>query len=386
MDRKGWNKRRKAGMAVGIFLLLLLGTGFWAGRGAAGSGQEFRMWTAADRQLNVVIDGEVLRVAGKGLNPENGVMWVRVVDGDGVRQEEFCRGKDGHYTVSLPLVRSMEKGRTYYVEVYLGQEEYGEYRGLLFREAPFRLSKGGGKHGSFTFPDSEIYRENKKWLEGEQPPESGGDERTSRHRKWKPEFRSLAMTICAGRKTEEQKALAIHDWVTSQICYDEDEAQTEKATEDGARTMAVSENGQSARAVLEKGRAVCEGYARLVAELSRAAGLPCKIIYGRGSNPAAANEGSADGAAGADQAERTGESPGESGEERPNHAWNEIWVNGRWVIVDATWDADGVYRDGFYLRNGSRGRTYFDISPEAFAATHRIMGDLEELENTKPNR
>lgn len=352
MVRKGKNKRRKAEAAVGIVLLLLLGSSFWGGREAIGQRQEFRMWTAPDRQLNVAIEGDVLHLAGRGLEPEDGILWMRVAGEDGVEQEEFSRGSGGSYAMSVPLSQSIERGRTYYVEAYLGKEEYGEFRGFLFREASFQSKKGDGKECSFTFPASEKYRENIKWLEGEKPPEvgSGGN---CFHQTENPQFRSLAMRICAGKLTDYEKAQAIHDWVTSQICYDEDEARKDDAAKE-----------QSAHVVLQRGRAVCEGYARLVAELARAAGLPCKIIYGRGTAPEAGAELSAD----------------ETDEALPNHAWNEIWANGRWVIVDTTWDAAGIYRNGSYLRNGSRGRTYFDISPEAFSATHRIMGDLDELE------
>lgn len=29
-----------------------------------------------------------------------------------------------------------------------------------------------------------------------------------------------------------------------------------------------------------------------------------------------------------------------------NHAWNEFWLNGRWVILDTTWDSQNTWKNG----------------------------------------
>lgn len=57
---------------------------------------------------------------------------------------------------------------------------------------------------------------------------------------------------------------------------------------------------------------------------------------------------------------------------RSNHAWNEVYVNNRWIIVDATWDSRNAYRNQKYI-SASHINTYFDISIETFSKDHRIM-------------
>lgn len=56
------------------------------------------------------------------------------------------------------------------------------------------------------------------------------------------------------------------------------------------------------------------------------------------------------------------------GDETELHAWNQVWVDGRWLTFDATWNA-GHIRDGRFVPKLSH--DYFDLPEEVFARTHR---------------
>ena len=57
------------------------------------------------------------------------------------------------------------------------------------------------------------------------------------------------------------------------------------------------------------------------------------------------------------------------------HAWNEVYVNNRWVIEDTTWDSGYVNLDtlkfGFHLCS-----VYFDPSAEVFARDHKKLSEV----------
>jgi transglutaminase-like putative cysteine protease len=166
-----------------------------------------------------------------------------------------------------------------------------------------------------------------------------------------PVIRSLAAGLTDGLTDDYEKAGAIHDWVAENIWYDGD----------AARTGDYGDN--SALGALRLGRAVCDGYAKHNTALLRAAGVPTKFIYGY--------------ALGVDGDEWPSENLplGNS-----NHSWNEAFINGRWVIIDVTWDSGNRYEHGRKVENGGlENRRYFDAAPEAFAAKHAITDPDRDL-------
>jgi len=86
---------------------------------------------------------------------------------------------------------------------------------------------------------------------------------------------------------QQQKLLAIHDWITTNIRYDHTLQR---------RTAFDALNTQST---------VCSGYASLYWHMSHAIGIPCRIITGTGKFEA--------------------------------HAWNMVQLDQYWYHVDSTW-------------------------------------------------
>jgi transglutaminase/protease-like cytokinesis protein 3 len=56
-----------------------------------------------------------------------------------------------------------------------------------------------------------------------------------------------------------------------------------------------------------------------------------------------------------------------------NHAWNEVYVDGRWVIVDTTWDCVDRIENGELISGSEVSHLYFDANPEFFSANHKIL-------------
>lgn len=109
---------------------------------------------------------------------------------------------------------------------------------------------------------------------------------------------ALAAKLTAGKKTDTEKAQAIYDYVASAIKYDKELAKT-------VGTVYIP----SADATLVSRKGICYDYASLMAVMLRSSGVPTKLVMGSTSYV------------------------------KEYHAWNEIYLDGKWVIVDATVDS-----------------------------------------------
>ncbi|MCR4427613.1 MAG: transglutaminase-like domain-containing protein, partial [Firmicutes bacterium] len=133
--------------------------------------------------------------------------------------------------------------------------------------------------------------------------------------------------ILAGISDRYAATMAVHDWVAKNIAYDVA----------GFRNR--SPGPTDALSTLAKRESICLGYSNLTAALLRAAGIPVWVVVGMV----------------------------DIGDHLMKHAWNEVEVNGRIVLLDTTWDSG--YSDGpKFVRRFTR--QYYDPSPELFSVTH----------------
>ncbi|MGQ9512967.1 stalk domain-containing protein [Thermodesulfitimonas sp.] len=145
-----------------------------------------------------------------------------------------------------------------------------------------------------------------------------------------PEILKLARQLKRDKPWET--VLAVHDWVAKEITYDTAAARLPRIPHKRASEVLFTRSG------------VCEDFSRLFAALCRANGIPAAVVRGLARQE------------------------NEPWPPQPNHAWNEVLVNGRWITVDVTWDA-GHLDDGRFNREFRR--DYFDPDPTRFALTHR---------------
>jgi hypothetical protein len=160
---------------------------------------------------------------------------------------------------------------------------------------------------------------------------------------------ALSARLTQGLSTEQDKLYAIYLWVSSNIDYDA-----------AAYFSGNFRDVSGAQRAYERGLGVCDGYADLVYQLGTAAGLKIEMIegYGKGFEYS------------------TGKTPGSA-----NHAWNAVWLDGRWFLMDATWDAGAVdKRTRQFVRN-QRGLHYFLADPSFFATSHFPTQPRWQLQN-----
>jgi hypothetical protein len=184
-----------------------------------------------------------------------------------------------------------------------------------------------------------------------------------------PEIHALATKIVRNKSTVMEQSRAIHDWVAQNIRYDVE-----------ALRSGVVKN-YSALETLQLRNVVCNGYARLNAALHRAVGIPARLVTGTAAQPVLSQS----------QGQRREAMVIRNGQLVPahsafdeqsrrgleDHMWNEVWVDGRWMIQDPTWNAGGVNaRTGEF--NFRLSHKYFDPDPTAFKETHTKMAVADE--------
>ncbi|MBI2376981.1 MAG: hypothetical protein HYV07_23475 [Deltaproteobacteria bacterium] len=123
---------------------------------------------------------------------------------------------------------------------------------------------------------------------------------------------------------------AVHDFVATRLTYDLE-------ARDSGRLPP-----QDPATILASGRAVCAGFARLMVEIARAADLDVRFVIGSSR-------------------EQDGDAMA------IDHAWNAAELDGRWYLIDATFDS-GAVEDGRFVKR--LGTYYFLTPPEIFGVDH----------------
>lgn len=189
------------------------------------------------------------------------------------------------------------------------------------------------------------------------------------------ELRNLSNQIVSGITKDYDKVKAIHDWVCDNIYYDYDGfgfTTVEVASDEEA---AAIDNMSAYELLITYKRGRCSYYSSIFSSLVRAQGIPCMTVsgYAEGAEVSSQSFGGYLVNYTEQKIYVSGDKWTESNYNRSsNHAWNEVYVNGRWIIVDTTWDSGNQYRNRNYLSASVR-QSYFDISEELFAKDHRII-------------
>lgn len=146
----------------------------------------------------------------------------------------------------------------------------------------------------------------------------------------------LVEELLRGVTDDSTRTKILHDWVADNIRYDTE------------AYLSGSIGSQGYAEVLRTGRAVCAGVAGLFNELCATAGLECVTIsgYARGFSFKVFEP----------------EDPTEQ-----NHAWNAVFLNGRWRLIDATWNAGHIDQGKYKQRYSTQ---YLFAAPEDMIHTH----------------
>lgn len=127
--------------------------------------------------------------------------------------------------------------------------------------------------------------------------------------------------------SDYEKARKVHDWVANNIWYDYDYFKTNVTDADPVK-------------VLKSRKTICGGYAKLMEALLRSLNIPARYVTGKAGNA--------------------------------SHAWTEVYADGRWMIIDTTWDSSNTYKNGAFSEAKPCSIINFDMTLEEFSATHTI--------------
>lgn len=117
---------------------------------------------------------------------------------------------------------------------------------------------------------------------------------------WNASMKAIekAAQLTAGMTKVEDKVKAIYQYVVANYTYDYDKIPS-----------LTSDYLPDVEATFEAGKGICYDYSSLMAAMLRSVGVPTKLVKGYTPNAVG------------------------------YHAWNEIYLNGKWIVVDATYDS-----------------------------------------------
>ena len=148
---------------------------------------------------------------------------------------------------------------------------------------------------------------------------------------------ALSDEICRGASTESEKAYLIAKWVSENICYNFD-----------AANSAVTTDVISLETVMALKMTTCAGFSNIFAALCQAQGLYCINMRGGSS----------------DNAEDLAAVP-------VNHEWNGVFCDGNWLFFDTTWASSNMYINGEYFK-GRVVESNFNMTHEEMSSQRRI--------------
>lgn len=153
------------------------------------------------------------------------------------------------------------------------------------------------------------------------------------------EIKSISDEICKNAKTDSEKVARIGVWVSENIYYNSDEAET-----------GITPDTISLETALAFNTGTCAGYSNIFSALCQAQGIYCVNIRG-----------------GADD---IGVEPLENFP--TNHEWNGVFCDGKWVFYDTTWASLNEYRDKEYYEYEEILHQFLNMDFDTMSSQRRI--------------
>lgn len=165
----------------------------------------------------------------------------------------------------------------------------------------------------------------------------------------------LAERIQKDFTSEHDKARAIFTWIALNLNYDikayldPPKQKTFKFKDEAEQAKQFQLiNASTTQKAFRCKKAVCEGFSYLYAHLATLCGLNCQVIIG--------------------DSKRVRSDIGRKRLES-NHAWNKVQIDGKWILLDATW-GQGYYDEKRQVAIRIFKPFYFDMNPKYFYAKH----------------
>ncbi len=161
---------------------------------------------------------------------------------------------------------------------------------------------------------------------------------------YQSDYREAAKWFKRNVRDEKERVKAMHDWVTLKLTYD-------------WPALTGKRPSQEPDDVVATGRAVCEGYARLLAAMAGISGDDIRYVVGDIRKM------------------------GRDGQTTGRHAWNVAKIGGEWFLLDPTWNDESLSRENSEDKRPYR-TDYLFAPPEVFGWTHRPDSSRWQLRGT----
>lgn len=138
-----------------------------------------------------------------------------------------------------------------------------------------------------------------------------------------PNLSDLSENLIDKNRNDSLNLVAIFNWITDNIAYDNDDYLVSNYYPDfkidryldSAQYMNIY-NRKVSELVLTKKKAICDGYSRLFLTLCEFADIRCQYISGEVRDPLS--------------------------DDLIGHAWNAVYIDGKWRLIDLTWASGGI--------------------------------------------
>lgn len=294
-----------------------------------------------DENAAVTLEDGRLSVFGvmKDKSRSHLILQLNTPEGEEVSRASLAAGNDGLFKKEIKLPRGEAEGQRLEAALYTGNKAYGEFQGWIGGYLFLEWSDG-----RWALAQSPVYASNKAFYERDKSINDALRSTTAVNAK-SYAVSSIAQKLTEDKESDYDKILAIHDWVCSYLYYDQDSIDQGQTAD------------YTAGDVLNSRKAVCLGYANLFAALSRSVGIPCNVVSGY--------------ALGVGEDRQWTQTTIQTTE--ANHAWTEAYADGRWIIIDPTWDSMNRYEDGEFHKETRVSHLYFDANLQFFSGNHKII-------------
>lgn len=167
----------------------------------------------------------------------------------------------------------------------------------------------------------------------------------------------LSKKLTSPYKTDLEKTRSIFRWLTENIAYDTKEYHVPDSLssytklfyklDPAAKNIYALHDLEIAKYVLKNKKGICSGYATLFKVLCDSAGLKAEVVEGIAKN-SVKNVGVA---------------------MKQNHAWNAIFIDNKWQLLDATW-ASGFCDENVKTFTKEYNDSYFLTPPNKLIINH----------------
>ena len=173
-------------------------------------------------------------------------------------------------------------------------------------------------------------------------------------------FKKVAKSVTKGAKTDYEKVLKIYEYVAENFYYDDIAFNTKKGqyTDPYKNLYNLRNKKKSANSTADgKVATVCTGMGGMVVALARQLDIPARLVNGHhvGMGYKQYNNWTT-----------------EPDKEKVDHWWAEVYVDGRWIVVDPTTGNSNKWNrtTGEWTYTGLTNYIYFDPTVEQLSTSH----------------